>query len=384
MEYKRDCRYFVGEAPCEFKRLCEGCHHYSSIKGKFLIIKFGAMGDVLRTTPLLRRLKKDFPECWISWATDEKSVEVLKNNPFIDDLLVFSLPALSRLQIEEFGWVISLDKAREALAIATLVRADRKTGFGLVKDGKIFPLNPESEYAFQLGLDDHLKFHLNQKTYQELIFEMNGFDFRGEEYVFMLPEKELTEAKERLNQQGLKPGKVVGLNAGGGTGFANKGWTVSGYAALIERLSKEFDAQSVLLGGPLEQEKNKAIAEMCSVSVLDSGCHNSILQFAGFISLCDVVVTGDTLGMHLALALGRKVVALFGPTCHQEIYLYGRGKKVLSPIECSPCYLNVCDKAPNCQDLISVEEVIQSVRELFSHNVFREKEQANTKTREAK
>src|SRR3990167_8117919 len=112
MEYKRDCRYFVGEATCKFKRLCDGCLDYSPIQGKFLIIKFGAMGDVLRTTPLLRRLKKDFPDCWISWVTDEKSAEVLKNNPFIDDLLVFSLPVLSRLQIEEFGWVISLDKAR--------------------------------------------------------------------------------------------------------------------------------------------------------------------------------------------------------------------------------------------------------------------------------
>lgn len=72
-------------------------------------------------------------------------------------------------------------------------------------------------------------------------------------------------------------------------------------------------------------------------------------------------MTGDTLALHVAVALRVPVVALFGPTCAQEIDLFGRGAKIVSALPCGPCYLRHCTKAPNCMDHIPVAEVERAV-----------------------
>ena len=81
---------------------------------------------------------------------------------------------------------------------------------------------------------------------------------------------------------------------------------------------------------------------------------------------CDLVVTGDTLGMHLAIGAAVPVVVLFGSTCPQEIELYGRGEKVVTPISCHPCYRKECDITPSCQDLIAVDVVHAACRRVLS------------------
>jgi heptosyltransferase-2 len=77
------------------------------------------------------------------------------------------------------------------------------------------------------------------------------------------------------------------------------------------------------------------------------------------------VVTGDTTALHLAVGLRKKVVALFGPTCAQEIELYGRGEKIVSPLSCSPCYRRSCDRDPNCMKTVSAEEVLKATNRLL-------------------
>ena len=87
----------------------------------------------------------------------------------------------------------------------------------------------------------------------------------------------------------------------------------------------------------------------------------SFLHFAALVGLCNVAVTGDTLAMHVALALGRRVVVLFGPTSAPEIDTYGQGEKVVPDMSCLACYKNACDFVPNCMDLISVDMVRDAV-----------------------
>jgi heptosyltransferase-2 len=68
--------------------------------------------------------------------------------------------------------------------------------------------------------------------------------------------------------------------------------------------------------------------------------------------------------MHLAIGLKKKVIALFGPTCAQEIELYGRGEKVVSPISCAPCYRRKCETSPTCMEAITAEEVMSKIKGL--------------------
>jgi ADP-heptose:LPS heptosyltransferase len=76
-------------------------------------------------------------------------------------------------------------------------------------------------------------------------------------------------------------------------------------------------------------------------------------------------VTGDTVALHLALALARPTVALFGPTCSQEIDMFGLGEKVASQLACAPCYRRTCEETPTCMEALPVESVWQALRRVW-------------------
>jgi ADP-heptose:LPS heptosyltransferase len=369
MFWRLDCRYFLGDRPCKFKRTCEGCDEYQSMGTRILIVKLAAIGDVLRTTPLLTGLKRAYPHSHITWVADKEAHPLLKNNPLIDRLLPFDFSSTLPLELETFDLVIGLEKEPRGAALASKVKAPVKKGFGLGPEGNVTPLNRASEYAFFLGLSDELKFFQNRKSYPEIIFEAAELDYQGDEYLLFLSPEDLAFAEAFYRKAGLKKGEViVGLNTGAGGVFANKAWTVEGYVELIKKLRKEPKIRLLLLGGPGERERNRKILRSVRGGIIDAGCDNTLGQFAALIQLCDLVVTGDTTALHLAIALKKKVAALFGPTCHQEIDLYGRGEKIISSVSCAPCYRRNCDVSPNCMEAITAEEVREKIRSLLSHN----------------
>src|SRR5207344_2360072 len=134
-----------------------------------------------------------------------------------------------------------------------------------------------------------------------------------------------------------------------------------GYVDLMSRLGRDRDVQFLLLGGPSERGRNERLKAASPVQVFDSGTENPVRHFAATVGQCDVVVTGDTLAMHLSLALGRRTVVLFGPTSAPEIEMYGLGEKVVPDMTCLSCYKTSCDFVPNCMDLISVDDVTSAV-----------------------
>jgi heptosyltransferase-2 len=130
---------------------------------------------------------------------------------------------------------------------------------------------------------------------------------------------------------------------------------------LIGRLRQHGNLQFLLLGGPGERERNERLKAASSVRLLDPGCENPVRHFAALLGHSDVVVTGDTLAMHLALAQKRRTVVVFGPTSAAEIDLYGLGEKVIPDMTCLSCYKTACDFVPNCMDLISTAMVEAAV-----------------------
>jgi ADP-heptose:LPS heptosyltransferase len=354
-----DCRYFLGYKPCIFKRECDGCPEYSPYGKRILIIKLAAMGDVLRTTPLLRGLRKAYPDCHITWLTEPDVMPMLQGIAEINRLLAYSPDSILQMETESFAEVYCFDKEPRATALAMKVNAKRKVGFGMSPFGNVMPLNKESEYAFELGINDPLKFRLNKKTYPELIFECAGLPYaEPQEYVFPDLSAEIEEARSDLQSLGVRPGSLkIGLNTGAGEIFAAKKWTEGGYAELANRLIEDFGATILLLGGPCEVERNARIAEQARFPLVNTGNDNSIRNFCGIVGNCEIIVTGDTLAMHLAIGLKVPVLLLMGPTCHQELELYGRGAKVISDFECSPCYLSVCSEEVSCMQAIRPEDV---------------------------
>ena len=365
MKLNLDCRHYIGEKPCKYQRLCEGCGHYSPMGTRVLIVKLGAMGDVLRTTPLLPALRQRYPECHITWLVEEASFQLLTDNPLIDRLVRYDLGALLRLELETYDLAINLDKSILATGALMKARAPEKLGFAIAETGSIYPLNPEAEYSFELGLSDDLKFRRNTKTYQEFTFESVGFEYHGEEYVFTIPDEDRAAAAEIFQEAGVTDDDlVIGLNTGSGAVFATKKWTIEGFVELAELLSEKLGAKVALLGGKDEVERNREIQSRVRTPIFDTGGYNPLKQFAAIVGRCSLIVTGDTLALHLAIAEKCPVVALFGSTCHQEIELYGRGEKIVGPADCAPCYKSSCEKM-TCMKNITAPQVFEAVRRVL-------------------
>ncbi|MBU4590009.1 MAG: glycosyltransferase family 9 protein [Candidatus Omnitrophica bacterium] len=335
------------------------------MRKRILIIKLASAGDVLRSTTLLSELRKNYPGAHVTWLVEMPGSELLEGNSNIDRILIFSPEIAGSLKAEQFDIVISLDKANEAASLAAAIRAKEKYGFGLDKNGKLCPLSKEAEYSYLLGLDDELKFFKNKKTYQELIFETVGLDYKGNPYELVLDKKHIDFAGSFFKKNNLNGGDVViGINTGTGSVFANKNLKKERIVELIRLLDKEVDAKIVLLGGPLEKEINEYIEKALNHRVINSGCENTLKDFAALINNCSLIITADTLALHIAIALERPVVALFGPTCHQEIDLYNRGHKMVTEAGCAPCYKNSCDKKPSCMDMIQLDSIVEKAKDL--------------------
>ena len=362
-----DCRFFLGYKPCKFRRECADCPHYTPFGTRILVIKLAAMGDVLRTTPLLRGLKHSYAGCHITWLTEASVVPMLNGIPEIDRLLPYSLEAALQLVTETFDQLYCFDKEPKATALATNIRAMKKAGFGMNQYGSAMPLNAESEYTFELGINDPLKFRRNRKTYPELIFECAGIPYgEPQEYIVTDLAEEIVWAQGYLSELGVRPDELrVGLNTGSGDVFATKKWTEEGYVRLADRLAEDLGAKVLLLGGPSERERNERIRTAARHSPCDTRTDHTIRRFSGIVGNCDLLVTGDTLAMHIAIALKVPVLAILGPTCHQEIELYGRGSMIVSDLDCSPCYLGVCSKETTCMDALSADVVFAEAARLI-------------------
>ncbi len=359
MKVNLDCIYYIGEKPCRFKRLCEGCDHYRPMGTRILVIKLAAIGDVLRTTSLLAGLVRHYKDPHVTWVTDPVAAGLLSANPGIHRLFVFDLGTVLALMAQRFDVLICLDKEPRAVGLAGLVPAEKKLGFALSAEGSLTIFNPESAYALRLGLDDPLKFYENKKSYPEIIYEMCGIPYRGDKYTVTLDPKDRDYARRLFAEKGLSDRPLlIGLNTGSGPAFTRKAWTPEGFAGLARALHEKAGATVVLLGGERERERNREIETLSGGAAVTIGGSQSLPEFAAMLSLCDLVVTGDTLALHLAVGLSIPTIAIFGPTAHREVDLFGLGEKVVTAIECAPCYRGVCDRSPGCMDVIGIDEVL--------------------------
>lgn len=280
---------------------------------KICVIKLGGLGDVLRTTPLLWR----FQDADVTWITQEYALPLLKGNACIERIC--DTGGATGLHFDE---LYNFDEDPLACALAADIPAKKKKGYGL-KNGCYFPFDTDSGYAYELSRNDAMKFRLNAKTYQEIIFEMAGVRWNGEDYA--------------LGYRPKSPVKyAVGINYLAGDKFPNKSWL-----------------------------RWKELADMLGRDVSVQRQFGSLEEYIEWISSCRIVVTGDSLGMHLALALKKMAVILMGPTSWNEIETYGRGVILKSGLPCSPCYKKTrCERLPFCMDLIRPAEVYSEIKKM--------------------
>lgn len=333
---------------------------------KILLVKLGAMGDVLRTTPLLPALQRRYPGAEIHWIVADACREALEGNAAIHHLWIYKDRVPEDLKRLFFDLAINLDKDPEALDSLDAARAAKKMGFGRDAKGQLAALDSLSDYAYRLGIDDELKFRINQKSYQQISFEQAGLNFDREEYQFELGSDDLKFAQNWTQKLGIILGDaqkpLIGLNTGAGTRFAGKKLPAETWIELADKLAADGQTQVLLLGGEAERARNEEIQSRARHKIFNAGNH-SLKRFAAIVRLCKSVVTGDTTAMHIAIAVKTLVVCYFGSTCAQEIELYGRGRKMVATVKCAPCYKKTCPYNEECMTEFTADSFYEALEE---------------------
>ena len=359
-----DCKHYLGDRPCIHEKICF-CESYDPLNPRILIIKLGALGDVVRTTCLLPTLKRLYPKSHITWISKDNGVRILDTHPLIDRLVTFNLDGIITVMGQKFDLVLSCDKDKEPIALCNLIDSTDKRGICMSTYGTPIPCNEHAKYYCALGLDNFLKFKSNSLTYPELIHSALGLDYIREPYQLYCNKTDIVRARLIFSSfRNNYDKKIIGVNTGSGSTYANKSPRTSYLIDLCKKLIKNGYIIA-LLGGLTEEKDHDDIIKNIGSGIFSTGCHNTEQQFVAIIDQCDLVITGDTLALHVGIARKVPIIALFGPTCEQEIDLYGLGVKKISKLDCSPCYKNKCNKTPNCIDSIPINKVIASVSQLL-------------------
>ncbi|MCZ7556042.1 MAG: lipopolysaccharide heptosyltransferase family protein [Bacteroidia bacterium] len=364
-----DCKHFNGYKPCFPGVDCsEHCMRCDPIGTRILIINLDAMGDVVMTTAQLAGIKRAWPISQVFWITRSNAAALLHANPLVDRVFVWNDVDRLILQQQFFDVVLNADKSLDACAFASSLWTDELRGFTISKRGQIVPANPEAEYNFRLGLDDHLKFRVNQRSGQDILAATWKLDYRRDEYILELTASEQDRVRE-LRARWVPVGKLaVGFNTGCSELFPNKKMTVPQHVELIERLASDDRLVFLLLGGPEDTQRNDDIAAQLqplvhSGRLVPTPTREGLRAGIVYEALADVVITGDSFGMHLAIGLKKHVLAWFGLSCWSEIDLYDRGEKFIPHgLDCAPCWKRTCPYNLECISMIDLDAIAAAVR----------------------
>ena len=367
-----DCKRFTGYKPCFSDHNCweNGCKENIPTGTKILIINLDAMGDVLMTTAQLPALKRKFPESTFYWITLKNAAPLLYYNQFVDHVFEYNAESISILRQLKFDYVLNVDKSQRSCALLNDATAKNKLGFGLSDYGKIIPVNKGAYYNYKLGMDDHFKFRVNKRTGQNYLAETFELEFKGEEYVFNFSDEEKQFIRDYKNSVGIKDSDfVVGFNTGCSLLYPNKKMTVEQHIYLIERLLEKGEYKIALFGGSEDTERNNEIYSQFTGRIINTPTNDGVRKGASYESIADVVVTGDSFGMHLAIALKKFVIAWFGVSCWTEIDLYNRGIKLYQEnLECSPCWKKKCPYDLECIKMLDLDRIVSEAEKFYNAN----------------
>ncbi|GAB3863626.1 lipopolysaccharide heptosyltransferase I [Hymenobacter segetis] len=350
-----DCRHFRGDLPCRPNKthgyVCAGCPVYAPVTSRILIIKLGAIGDVIRTTPLLRRLRQERPGCYITWLT--LTPAILPQSE-IEEILKLDYASALQLQAREFDVVINLDKEKEACALLNNITAKEKYGYALRPyDGVPWPVNQLAEHKYLTGVFDQVS-QANTKPYVQEIFELCGFDFRGEEYVFD------THDDKGYDWSALPTTRPrIGLNTGCGDRWTTRLWSTAKWIELITGL-QATGYTPVLLGGEAEDARNRELHAATGAAYLGTF---PLPQFINLMNQMDGIVTQVTMGMHISIALRKPTILMNNIFNPHEFDLYGRGQIVQPNKDCVCFYRGSCQLGTSCMEDLPAAKVLQAVRE---------------------
>ncbi len=336
---------------------------------KLLIIRMDGLGDIVMSTSVFKAIREIFPDSHITLLTTNWSRPLVEVMPTFDKIIYFDAPwvvegknlelspllnVIGKLRGEKFDMAVDLRGDFRNIILMRLCKIKYRIGYDI--SGCHFLLTnvvPRSRSCHAVEMGQSLICYLNssmEKKYDlSLWLEQTDKDFATEFF--------------RQNQLDYQTdGPVVVMHPG--CRWLGRRWTLEGYAEIADRLISEYKATVIFTGSPDDIGLTDDIVSSMAYKPIIATGRTSIRQFVALVERSDLFIGVDSGPMHMATAVGTKVIALFGAARPEAVGPYGDGHVVITKQDnfpCSPCAQTVCKKLNNCMQAIGVEDVWQAV-----------------------
>jgi lipopolysaccharide heptosyltransferase II len=335
---------------------------------KILILKPSSLGDVVQALPVLRLLKRHRPEAEIFWWIDSHFAPLLEDDPDLTGVVRFErrrwaaprhwpemFLSLRWLREQDFDWVIDLQCLARSGAFAWLANGKFLIGLDEVREG--------ARGFYDLAVR-RASFHTHAVDWYLAVLPPLGVPVH-DDFQWLPEQPQVADTVKSKWQTGH--GRWIAIQPG--ARWPNKRWPVEYFAGLIRLLAKKFpDARFAILGSREDKPVGGLIADADPERCFNLCGQTSLPEMVEWVRLCDLMITNDTGPMHVAAALGKPLVALFGPTEPRRTGPYGHLDDVLRiDLPCSPCLKSHCTyvKPNECLNAISPAMVFERAREKF-------------------
>jgi lipopolysaccharide heptosyltransferase II len=317
---------------------------------KILILKPSSLGDVIHALPVLRLLKLHFRHAEIFWWIDSSLAPLIEGDPDLAGIVRFErkrwskprywpemLRSIRSLRRQNFDLVIDLQCLARSGAFAWLARGQRLIGLDEVREG--------ARGFYDLAVP-RASFYTHAVDWYLAVLPPLGVPVH-KNFVW-LPERPAIAAEVKRkwpaanSKLEAQSSKLILLQPG--ARWENKRWPVRHFAELVRTLAAKYPAARLaLLGGKDDAPLGEEIAQAAPGRCLNLCGQTSLPEMIEWIRLGDLLITNDTGPMHVAAALGKPLVALFGPTEPRRTGPYGQLQNVVRlDLPCSPCLSSRC------------------------------------------
>lgn len=317
---------------------------------KILIIKLGALGDVINTLPAVIRIKHHFNSD-LHWLCAPLSFPILRHHPAVDRTIVFDRKkkggfreTLAEIRREKYDLTVDFQRTIKSGFFCLISNSRCKLGFDRKRCKEFTWLYPFSRIPSSEPGKHMVEQYLDFADYL-------GVPDTDVQWQIRIHEFTTTHLPENY----------VVLNIGA-TKKANL-WQPEKFAELAVLLHAKEKIRSVMTGGTVDTPMAIKIKKNAKDAVIDLTGRTSLDELTGVINNAAVVVSCDTGPMHLSVALGKKTIGLFGPSNPRRTGPY-KGEVIQKNHPCSPCNKKKCS-TPLCMQHIMVEDVFKCIMEVM-------------------
>ncbi len=322
------------------------------------------LGDLVMATPVLHDIRSQWPDAKLTAMCQEPAGQLLLNDPNIDEIFTFNRPSgwlhrdaarhiLNPLRHGDYDLGILLTNSFSSACRFWRGHVKNRVGFkGNLRD---FLLNKAEPFP-----EDKENIHL-VNVYKHLLPPL-GIQLSKTLPKLFVSYDEIQNAKELLRRCKIPERKtIVGINPGAAYGSA-KCWIPERFCETAGRLIEDPDTYVIFFGDSKTRPLVDRICKDLPERVIDLAGKTNLRELMALIQLCDVFLTNDSGPMHIASALGTKLVALFGSTSDIKTGPYNGGVVIHKRPSCSPCYKRVCPIDFRCMKEITVDEVLDEIK----------------------